>query len=458
MNFVRSAAAPRAKCKLGAREQLNQLSAYIDGGNIYGSSLNQSISLRSLKGGKLRTSVVDNREFLPFSNDSCAIPKDLKLKCFVAGDTRINEVPDLVVMHGIWLKEHNRIAHILSELNPEWNDETIYQETRRIVIAELQHIVYNEFLPIIIGRKTMAEHGLLLKRKGYSKKYSAETDASILSSFATAAYRFHSLIPGVIDLQSPENRVLDRLQLRTQFNDPQVLYKRRAFEMLISGLTGQPMQRGIDSVFSYKLSKNRVLNEFFFTGDNFFSKDVTNHLFQAKSKQFGMDLVSLNIQRGRDHGLPGYNAWRELCRLPRINSFEELETVFMNPAVARGMSQLYSNIDDIDLFMAGVSEKHIPDAIVGPTFACIIGEQFRRIKEGDRFWFENGDMESSFPEKQLIELRKSNLARILCDNSDVKIMQPSAMVQTFDWLVIHIFFLILIIYLIKLKSFLRLIL
>jgi peroxidase len=179
---------------------------------------------------------------------------------------------------------------------------------------------------------------------------------------------------------------------------------------------------------------------FFFTGDNFFSKDVTNHLFQAKNKQFGMDLVSLNIQRGRDHGLPGYNAWREHCRLPRINSFEELETVFMNPAVARGMSQLYRNIDDIDLFMAGVSEKHIPDAIVGPTFACIISEQFRRIKEGDRFWFENGGMESSFTEKQLAELRKSNLARILCDNSDVKVMQPSAMVQTFDRLVIHIFF------------------
>jgi peroxidase len=179
---------------------------------------------------------------------------------------------------------------------------------------------------------------------------------------------------------------------------------------------------------------------FFFTGDNFFSKDVTNHLFQAKNKQFGMDLVSLNIQRGRDHGLPGYNAWREFCRLPRINSFKELETVFMNPAVAQGMSQLYRNIDDIDLFMAGVSEKHVSDAIVGPTFACIISEQFRRIKEGDRFWFENGDMESSFTEKQLIELRKSSLARILCDNSDVKVMQPLAMVQTFDWLVIHIFF------------------
>jgi len=224
------------------------LSAYIDGGNIYGSSNDQSKELRSLQGGRLKTSIVDNREFLPFSNTSngCSIPKDLQLKCFVAGDGRINEVTDLAVMHAVWLKEHNRIADILSKLNPEWNDEILYQETRRIVIAELQHIVYNEFLPIIIGRKTMRENNLLLKKKGYSDTYSPNTDASILSGFATAAYRFHSLIPGVLDLQTPDNRVLDRVQLRDQFFDPQILYKRGGFEMLISGLTGQPMQRGIN--------------------------------------------------------------------------------------------------------------------------------------------------------------------------------------------------------------------
>jgi len=177
---------------------------------------------------------------------------------------------------------------------------------------------------------------------------------------------------------------------------------------------------------------------FLLTGDNFFTKDVTNHLFQQKGQSSGMDLVALNTQRGRDHGLPGYNAWRELCRLPRINSFEELEEVFANPSVARGMRRLYRSVDDIDLFMAGASEKHISDAIVGPTFACIIGEQFRRIKEGDRFWFENGGMPSSFTEKQLKQIRKSSLARVLCDNSNVQLMQPLAMVQAFDWYLIDI--------------------
>jgi peroxidase len=261
MEFVRSSVAPKAGCKLGPREQLNQLSAYIDGGMIYGSSLNQSKSLRSLRDGKLKTEIVDKREFLPFQNttDGCQIPKELQQKCFLAGDGRINEVSTLTAVHAVWLKEHNRIADTLKNLNPDWNDETLYQETRRIVIAELQHIVYNEFLPIIIGRKTMRQNGLFLKRRGFSKRYSPTTDASILSGFATAAYRFHSLVPGVIQLQNPENRVLDQMQLRDQFFDPSFLYKSGGFELMINGLTGQQIQRGIYCIFC---DISLVLNQF----------------------------------------------------------------------------------------------------------------------------------------------------------------------------------------------------
>ncbi len=160
---------------------------------------------------------------------------------------------------------------------------------------------------------------------------------------------------------------------------------------------------------------------------------MTRHTFQAKNDSSLFDLVALNTQRGRDHGIPGYNAWRKLCRLPSIKSFKQLEFVFMNPSVAQGMSRLYKTVDDIDLFMAGVSEKHIAGAIVGPTFACLIGEQFRRMKEGDRFWYENGGLDTSLTPKQLREIRKSSLARVLCDNSEVQFMQPLALVQPFKW-------------------------
>lgn len=57
----------------------------------------------------------------------------------------------LVTIHTIWMREHNRIATILSNLNPAWSSETLFQEARRIVIAELQHITYSEFLPTLLG-------------------------------------------------------------------------------------------------------------------------------------------------------------------------------------------------------------------------------------------------------------------------------------------------------------------
>jgi peroxidase len=140
-----------------------------------------------------------------------------------------------------------------------------------------------------------------------------------------------------------------------------------------------------------------------------------------------------------------------VCGLRKARNFQDLESV-MDPNVARAMSRIYRNVDDIDLFIGGVSENNIKGALVGPTFACLIAEQFRRIKNGDRFWYflilfvscnsvilfdtryENGGLDSSFTEEQLRELRKVSLARIICDNSDdIQSIQPFSMVQPSNW-------------------------
>jgi peroxidase len=63
----------------------------------------------------------------------------------------VNEQVELATVHMLWMREHNRIATELSRLNPHWDDEIIYQETRRIVAAEMQHITFNEWLPIVLG-------------------------------------------------------------------------------------------------------------------------------------------------------------------------------------------------------------------------------------------------------------------------------------------------------------------
>ncbi|CAG0925752.1 unnamed protein product, partial [Notodromas monacha] len=95
----------------------------------------------------------------------------------------------------------------------------------------------------------------------------------------------------------------------------------------------------------------------------------------------------------------------------------------------RKLRSVYEHVDDIDLFIGGVSEESVPDAVLGPTFLCIIGDQFTRLKRGDRFFYEFGGHAASFTEDQLEEIRQTSFARILCDNTEVGEMQPLAFVR-----------------------------
>lgn len=136
---------------------------------------------------------------------------------------------------------------------------------------------------------------------------------------------------------------------------------------------------------------------------------LTNHLFKEDTSSFGTDLASLNIQRGRDHGVPSYNSWREFCGLKRANSWADLAGVFTNETLQR-YSTLYASVDDIDLWSAGVSERPSPGSMVGPTFGCIMGHTFRNLRFGDRFWYENAGQPSSFTIGNLI-IQTSNRRR-----------------------------------------------
>ena len=201
-----------------------------------------------------------------------------------------------------------------------------------------------------------------------------------------------------------ERKATKMIPLSETFFNPELVYVPGGLDKFLVGLATQPRQKF----------------------DNIFTEQVTNHLFQPKNHSFGMDLVALNLQRGRDHGLPGYNAFRELCGLKRVTDFDYFND-FIPIKIVERLKLIYDHVDDVDMFIGGISETPVPGALLGPTFQCIVGDQFKRLQHGDRFYYDNSVNPGKFTEEQLVEIRKSNLARVHCDNGDnIKLMQPLA--------------------------------
>lgn len=154
------------------------------------------------------------------------------------------------------------------------------------------------------------------------------------------------------------------------------------------------------------------------TLDQFITGEVSNHLFEDRRIPFsGIDLIALNVARARDHGIPSYNNYRALCNLKRARTWEDLSRE-IPPEVITRFKRIYPTVDDIDLFPGGMSERPLQGGLVGPTFACIIGIQFRQLRKCDRFWYETEDPNLRFTEAQLNEIKKVTLAKIICENMD----------------------------------------
>ena len=138
-----------------------------------------------------------------------------------AGDFHVNEQPGLTVMHTVWVREHNRIAGDLRNLNQQWEAETIFQEARKIIIAEWQHIVYNEWLPILLGLNYMP---LTSGQAGYNTDYDEDTDPRTYNEFATEGFTFgHSMVALLILERDVRGRDISNLDLKSNFNNATAL-------------------------------------------------------------------------------------------------------------------------------------------------------------------------------------------------------------------------------------------
>ncbi|XP_060838351.1 peroxidase [Rhopalosiphum padi] len=411
MNFVRSTTDQETGCNAGNKpaEQLVVVSHWMDASFVYGSSQRLADTLREGIGGRLRVEFRDGRPWPPAAANKSAVcdQQTDEEPCYQFGDRRANQNPQLTVLQILFLREHNRIATVLSHINPHWDDETLYQESRRVLIAEFQHINYHEWLPIILGTENMLKYGLLYKTKEYTNDYKENVDPSVINAHAHAAFRyFHSSIQGQFHLIGEDRNLLSAVRLSDYFNRPTIIEKGYNFDHLSRGLTTQ--------------SQEEV--------DPFFTSEITDFLFRA-GRPFGRDLRAIDVQRGRDHGLASYNDYREFCGLPRAHKFEDFSD-YIDVERIEKLALLYNHPDDVDLSVGGSLEAHVPNTLAGPTFLCLLTEQFYRTKVSDRYFYELGGQVGSFTPEQLNEIRKSSVSRIFCDNSDdLHTIQPQGFLK-----------------------------
>nr|ARK19845.1 peroxidase-like protein [Ampulex compressa] len=394
MNYVRSLPALDVDCKFGPVNQMNQVSHFLDASTIYGTSSKRAKSLRTLVGGKLRVAVKDGHEYLPSSADEDA--SECEGTCYAAGDRRANDQPQLTALHTVWVREHNRLAEGLAKAYPELLDEELYQEARRRVIAEIQHITYHEFLPALLGQSTA--------EKIKAAHYDTEVSPAVNNEAATAALRsLNSLLQQNIRVVNEKREAQETLRLAENFFKPRVVESKDVLDGLLRGLATQ---------MSQKMDLGIVA-------------DLTSKYYAPNASSLGLDVFSLDVQRGRDHGLSGYIEYRKHCGLSTVSSFNDTIGLF-GEAVVQKLQKLYNNVADVDLLVGALAETRAADGLLGKTFSCLLSEQFLKTRQGDRYFYDNPSQPYPFTAAQLREIRKVTLAKVFCDNgNDIRRVQPN---------------------------------
>ncbi len=334
------------------RMQLNQITGFIDGSNVYGSDEERAHALRTFNDGRLK---VSDGDLLPFNTEGIENLGGPNPGFFVAGDIRANENTNLLSMHTLWVREHNRIADAISAANPDWGDEEIFQNARRLVIAQQQVITYNEFLPALMGPNPLPAY------TGYDPNVNAQVDAL----FSTASFRMgHTLLSSELARLDNDGNVIPEgnLLLRSAFFQPELVTEVGIEPYLMGGVL-QPAQE-----FDAKIVD-----------------DVRNFLGDPPGES-GLDLASLNIQRGREMGIPSYNQARIDMGLAPVTSFAEVSS---DPAVQQALASIYESVDDIDPWIGGLAEDATNGGVVGELINAVFTDQFTRSRDGDRFWYQN---------------------------------------------------------------------
>ncbi|KAI1304155.1 Dual oxidase [Halotydeus destructor] len=391
------------------REQLNHVSSWIDGSFVYSTSETWLNSMRSFKDGKFRTSDTSdtfppkNRDRAPLLNVAPAhlhkMPSPERM--FLLGDPRTNQNPPILALGILMFRWHNTLADRVRVEFPDWSDEDIFQRARRLVIASLQNIILYEYLPTLLGDDDPV---------GPYVGYKPDVHPGISHVFQSAAFRFgHTMIPpglyrrdATCDFKTTPKGYPGIRMCASWWAAEEILPK-LGVEELLMGITSQIAERE----------------------DAILCSDVRDKLFGPMDFS-RRDLAALNIMRGRDNGLPDYNTVRKVFGLEPITDWANInpEMYKTNPEMFMKLEKEYKTLDNVDLYVAGMLEARTSEGRPGPLFRRIIKEQFERIRDSDRFWFENAGNDLFTPE-EVAAIRNISLWDILVNATDI----PGSAVQ-----------------------------
>eukprot|EP00118_Oscarella_pearsei_P028224 m.1711 g.1711 ORF g.1711 m.1711 type:complete len:1810 (+) comp7753_c0_seq1:180-5609(+) len=399
------------------REQLNEITPWIDGNLFYGTTRAWADALRSFSNGSLAcedTECLFPRENglgLPMANPPP--PRDHALKSAkrfnMLGNPRGNENPFVLTFGILWFREHNRHARRLTQMNPSWSDEKIFNRARQWVIAEHQKIVVYDWLPEFLGRDETESY----------RHYDSSVHPGIAHEFQSAAMRFgHTLVPPGVVLRHPDCRPMtppgnDTVGVRTcnSYWIPQETLTAVGIEPVLLGMATQVTERE----------------------DNVVTEDLRGKVF-GPLEFSRRDLMALNIQRGRDHGLPDYNTVRLTYNLPQIDTWTNINKEsldYMQEAIAAAKEVYDGDINKLDLWTGGLLETTTQGP--GELFQAIISDQFLRIRNGDWYWFEN-ERNKLFDAEEIEIIRNTTLKDIITGNTNIQPsdIQHNVFVNRFD--------------------------
>jgi len=398
-------------------QDVNTITSYLDLSQVYGSDLATDNALRTFSGGQMKTSPgglppLDNSTYFTSAQlaalnasvggmaDAGPLPES---DMFVTGDSRGNENVELTVLQTLFLDNHNRIASQLQNENPTWSDEQLFQEARKLNIAEYQSIIYNEWIPAVLGANALPAY----------TGYNPNVNATIANEFSTVAFRFgHSLLSGNVERQGNDGQpVAADVPLAEDFFDPTILngQGQPATTDPVTGLSTTSIGAVLkgDADGNAQAEDTQVINE------------VRNLLFNevVPGVGGGQDLIALDVERGRDHGIGSYNQVREALGLPAVTSFAQITS---NIQVQQELQEAYGNVNNIDAFEGGLAENPVPGSDVGPLFQTIMVDQFTALRDGDRFFYLN---ESFTPQELHIFQQGNTLAKVIEANTGVTNLQ-----------------------------------